>query len=80
MFPNANLSRFLIILSDWNNQIHRPQGGARRKVYPQMLVHDFLEAFNVSTTQFTNKEQVMRDLGVFSGIILDIEKFCQHRQ
>lgn len=74
VFPNANLSRFLIILSDWNNQIHRPQGGARRKVYPQMLVHDFLEAFNVSTTQFTNKEQVMRDLGVFSGIILDIEK------
>lgn len=39
VFPNANLSRFLIILSDWNNQIHRPQGGARRKVYPQMLVH-----------------------------------------
>ena len=32
VFPNANLNRFLIILSDWNNQIHRPQGGARRKV------------------------------------------------
>lgn len=74
VFPNADLNRFLAILSDWNNQIHRPQGGARRKVYPQMLVHQLLEAFNISTTQFVNKEQVMRDLGVFSGIILDIEK------
>lgn len=74
VFPNADLNKFLEILSDWNNQIHRPQGGARRKVYPQMLVHQLLEAFNVSTTQFENKEQVMRDLGVFSGIILDVEK------
>jgi DNA helicase-2/ATP-dependent DNA helicase PcrA len=74
VFPNADLNKFLAILSDWNNQIHRPQGGARRKVYPQMLVHQLLEAFNVSTTEFENKEQVMRDLGVFSGIILDVEK------
>ena len=74
VFPNANSNRFLEILSEWNNQIHRPQGGARRKVYPQMLVHELLEAFNISTTQFVNREQVMRDLGVFSGIILDIEK------
>ena len=74
VFPNANLNNFLAILSDWNNQIHRPQGGARRKVYPQMLVHQLLEAFNISTTSFDNKEQVLRDLGVFSGIILDVEK------
>lgn len=74
VFPNADLNMFLAILSDWNNQIHRPQGGARRKVYPQMLVHQLLEAFNISTTPFENKEQVLRDLGVFSGIILDIEK------
>lgn len=74
VFPNANLNRFLEILADWNNQIHRPIGGARRKVYPQLLVHELLEAFRVSTTQFQNQEQVMRDLGVFSGIILDVEK------
>lgn len=74
VFPNADLNSFLEILSDWSNQIHRPQGGARRKVYPQMLVHQLLETFNVSTTPFENKEQVMRDLGVFSGIILDVEK------
>lgn len=74
VFPNANLNRFLEILADWNNQIHRPIGGARRKVYPQLLVHELIEAFRVSTTEFQNHEQVMRDLGVFSGIILDVEK------
>lgn len=74
VFPNADLNRFLEILADWNNQIHRPIGGARRKVYPQSLVHELIEAFRVSTTSFTNHEQVMRDLGVFSGIILDVEK------
>lgn len=74
VFPNAELNLFLDILADWNNQIHRPIGGARRKVYPQLLVHELLEAFNVATTEFANHEQVMRDLGVFSGIVLDIEK------
>lgn len=74
VFPNADLNRFLEILADWNNQIHRAIGGARRKVYPQLLVHELIEAFKVSTTVFQNHEQVMRDLGVFSGIILDVEK------
>lgn len=74
VFPNADFNRFLEVLADWNNQIHRPMGGARRKVYPQLLVHDLIEAFNVSSTAFHNHEQVMRDLGVFSGIILDVEK------
>lgn len=74
VFPNAELNLFLNILAEWNNQIHRPIGGARRKVYPQLLVHELLEAFNVATTEFSNHEQIMRDLGVFSGIVLDIEK------
>jgi DNA helicase-2/ATP-dependent DNA helicase PcrA len=73
-FPNANLNRFIDVISRWNTQIHTPAGGARRKVYPQNLVHELIEAFNVSTTQFVNGEQVMRDLGVFSSIILDVEK------
>lgn len=73
-FPNANLNQFIDVITDWNTQIHVPAGGARRKVYPQMLVHDLVDAFRVSTTQFVNPEQVMRDLGVFSSIILDIEK------
>ncbi|HET8735421.1 MAG TPA: ATP-dependent helicase, partial [Pricia sp.] len=74
VFPNAQREDFLSVISDWNNQIHSPAGGARRKVYPQKLVHDIIEAFQVSTTEFGNKEQVLRDLGVFSSIILDVEK------
>jgi DNA helicase II / ATP-dependent DNA helicase PcrA len=73
-FPNADINRFIDVIAHWNNQIHVPVGGARRKVYPQMLVHDLIEAFNVSATEFQNNEQVMRDLGVYSSIILDIEK------
>lgn len=73
-FPNANLNRFLEVISNWNNEIYRPAGGARRKVYPQKLVHELIEAFNVSATDFENREQVMRDLGVFSSILLDVEK------
>lgn len=73
-YPNADINKFLEILSNWNNQIHTPLGGARRKVYPQLLVHELIEALNVSTTEFADQEQVLRDLGVFSGIILDVEK------
>lgn len=73
-FPNADLNRFITVISNWNTQIHRPIGGARRKVYPQRLVYELIEAFEVTNTDFANEEQVMRDLGVFSSIILDIEK------
>lgn len=73
-FPNADLNLFIGVITDWNTQIHVPAGGARRKVYPQKLVHDLIDAFRVSTTQYANPEQVMRDLGVFSSIILDVEK------
>lgn len=74
IFPYANLNIFINVIAEWNNEIHRPIGGARRKVYPQKLVHDLLKAFNLSQTTFENHEQVMRDLGVFSSIILDVEK------
>ena len=73
-FPNADLNQFIGIIARWSNDIHRPFGGARRKVYPQKLVHELIQSFNVSITNFENKEQVLRDLGVFSAIILDVEK------
>jgi len=71
-FPNADFNRFARVLSEWNTKIHTPAGGARRKVYPQELVHDLLSAFGVATTDFDSV--VLRDLGIFSGIILDVEK------
>lgn len=71
-FPFADFNNFVRVISDWNNQIHRPIDGARRKVYPQNLVHDLLEAFGTQRTNFN--DVILRDLGVFSGIILDVEK------
>jgi DNA helicase-2/ATP-dependent DNA helicase PcrA len=74
VFPNASLNSFLSVIEDWNRQIHTPQGSVRRKVYPQKLFHDLMEAFAISQTQFSEHDQVMRDLGVFSSIMLDVEK------
>lgn len=71
-FPDANFERIAKVLSDWNLLIHTPAGGARRKVYPQELLHQLLHAFGVDKTAFD--DVVLRDLGVFSSIILDIEK------
>lgn len=71
-FPNANFDDFTSIISQWNNKIHTPQGGARRKVYPQNLVHDLLHSFGIHKSELS--PSAMRDLGIFSGIILDVEK------
>lgn len=71
-FPNANMNDFAKVIADWNSQIHRPAGGARRKVYPQNLVHDLLDAFGLNRTNLD--DSVMRDIGVFSSILLDVEK------
>ena len=60
------------MISNWNLLIHTPAGGARRKVYPQELLHQILHAFGVENSNFD--DVVLRDLGVFSKIILDVEK------
>jgi DNA helicase-2/ATP-dependent DNA helicase PcrA len=71
-FPNADFNELTRVLSNWNLLIHTPAGGARRKVYPQELLHQLLFAFGVEKTAFN--DVVLRDLGVFSSIILDVEK------
>lgn len=71
-FPYADFNEIAKVLSNWNLLIHTPPGGARRKVYPQELLHQLLHAFGVEKTEFD--DVILRDLGVFSSIILDIEK------
>lgn len=71
-FPDADFNELTRVISNWNLLIHTPAGGARRKVYPQELFHQLLFAFGVEKTSFN--DVVLRDLGVFSSIILDIEK------
>jgi len=71
-FPDAELNKLISIISDWNLKIHTPPGGARRKVYLQEFLHEVLNAFGLHRTNFN--DIVLRDLGVFSNIILDVEK------
>jgi DNA helicase-2/ATP-dependent DNA helicase PcrA len=71
VFPNANFDDFAIVMANWGRQIHAPIGGARRRVYPQQLVHDLLDAFGLSRTEFD--AGTLQDLGAFSRMIQDVE-------
>ena len=72
VFPNADKEKYLSVLQRWNYQIHAPAaGGARRKVYPQQLFHDIIDAFMLRDMA---DETAYRDLGLFSKIILDVEQ------
>lgn len=70
-FPNADFGAFAQVLADWGRRIHAPSGGTRRRVYPQQLVHDLLHAFGIEQSTFD--PGVMRDLGLFSRMIQDVE-------
>lgn len=71
VFPHADENRFIAILNKWNQNIHASTASARRKVYPQEFLHDLIDAFNVRDFK---DETALRDLGLFSKIILDVEK------
>jgi len=70
-YPHAGLSSLITVLTEWGRLIHTPLGGARRRVYPQQLVYDLLGAFGVAQSSFD--EGTMRDIGLFSRMIQDVE-------
>jgi len=70
-FAHADFNSIAGVLADWGPRIHGPIGGARRKVYPQQLLHDLLAAFGIQGTQFS--DGIMQDLGIFSRILQDVE-------
>ncbi len=70
-YPAADFNALVRVLTDWGRRIHRPQGSTRIRLYPQQLVYDLLEAFNLSRTNFD--DGIMRDIGLFSRMILDVE-------
>lgn len=78
VFPQARFEPCARVFSDWGKLIHSPGGGdsgggggPRRRVYPQQLVHDLLQAFGLERSAFD--DAVMQDLGIFSRIIQDVE-------
>jgi DNA helicase-2/ATP-dependent DNA helicase PcrA len=72
VFPNAVFDDFASVLADWGRQIHTPvAAGARRRVYPQRLVHELLNAFGITRTAFD--AGIMQDIGAFSRMLQDVE-------
>lgn len=70
-FPNASFERMVRVLTEWGADIHRPKASTRIRIYPQKLVFELLEAFGISRSNFTDIE--MREIGLFSKMILDVE-------
>ena len=70
-YPAADMNALIRVLTEWGRRIHRPRGSTRIRLYPQQLVYDLLESFNVAQAGLT--DEVMRDIGLFSRMILDVE-------
>jgi DNA helicase II / ATP-dependent DNA helicase PcrA len=68
VFPNADFDSVSRVLSTWQRDIHQP---GRRKVKPQQLVHDILEAYRFPLTNFPDME--IHAIGQFSKIMNDVE-------
>ena len=74
---NPYKAKYLTVLQKWNHQIHAPvAGGARRKVYPQQLFHDLLDALMLRDM---DDEIACRDLGLFSKMLNKRMSALTHR-
>lgn len=73
IFPRAAFAELTSVFTRWGRDIHTPvrQGSPRRRIYPQNLVFELLQAFGVASTVLD--DAVMADIGVFSRIIQDVE-------
>lgn len=72
IFPQADKVKYLTVLQKWYQEIYASREGARRKVYPQQFLHDLADALMIRSIE--NDETPLRDLGLFSKIILDVEQ------
>lgn len=70
-FPDADKTQYLKVLQRWHHEIHAPIESGRRKVYPQQFLHDISDALMLRNI---DDETPLRDLGLFSKIILDVEQ------
>lgn len=71
VFPSADFNRLAATFANWGRLIHGTIEGARRRVFPQQLVFDLLEAFGAKEGSID--EGALRDLGRFSQMIQDVE-------
>jgi DNA helicase-2/ATP-dependent DNA helicase PcrA len=75
-YPDASFNAFAKLLTEWGRKIHTPLGGTRlggtrRRVYMQQMLYDLLRAFGIYKSNFS--DATMRDIGLFSRMIQDVE-------
>lgn len=70
-FPTADKNKYFHVLQEWYGNIYAPTSSARRKVYPQNFLHQIADALMLRDL---TDETALRDLGLFSDIIKDIEQ------
>ena len=71
IFPDADKNKYFNVLQEWYSNIYTPATSARRKVYPQNFLHQLVDALNL---RMVGDETALRDLGLFSDIIKDVEQ------
>lgn len=71
IFPDADKNKYFNVLQEWHSNIYSPTTSARRKVYPQNFLHQLADALNL---RMLKDETALRDLGLFSDIIKDVEQ------
>ena len=71
LFPDVREGAVTDLYARWGREIHTPIEVERRRVYPQGLLHDLLDAFGVSETE--PDDGAMADIGVLSRMLQDVE-------
>lgn len=67
-FPTAKKEQYFHVLQEWHHNIYAI---GRRKVYPQDFLHQLADALMLRDL---TDETALRDLGLFSDIIKDVEQ------
>jgi len=70
-FPTADKNKYLGVLQEWHENVHAPSSSTRRKIYPQNFLHQLADALMLRDLK---DEVALRDLGLFSDIIMDVEQ------
>jgi DNA helicase II / ATP-dependent DNA helicase PcrA len=70
-YNHADFDKFTQVLNRWGNLIHAPGGGSRRRVLPQNLLYDLLNAWGIDQSDFDSV--TMQEIAVFSRILQDVE-------
>lgn len=71
VFPDADKNKYFKVLQEWYLKIYASTTSVRRKVYPQNFLHQLADALNL---RMLRDETALRDLGLFSNIIKDVEQ------